>query len=305
MKRLLLLGAALLVPVALAAETLVYNPAAGTTTKYRLENITDAAFTIVDATASDGSKVPDELVNALKSALSKLKTTSITDSTERVLEVQGDGTRIVENQGVTQTKVESSQPIPPNPAIKLRILTAYRPGGSVDIQELKYDTTGLSPELAQALESASDSVKKASQSSQSGLYGVPYEVGQARTLTQDASSVLNAAGLSGAELASTEVRTFTGRGPAGQFQFSSTYNVSASGTVASNGGGSSGIGLKIESATGTGTSSYLADGRPERSNATISQKGTLRLVLPAQNGLEYTLNTRFESTTMTKLEQRP
>jgi hypothetical protein len=247
--------------------------------------------------------VPSELVDALKGALSTLKTTYTTDTTEKVLEVQADGTRLVESLSVTTTKVEPSQPTPTTPPLKFRTVTAYRSNGSVDVTELKYDTSGLDQASAKALEATSANVRAALQDGLHSIYGVPYEIGKAVTLTSNASAALSTLGLTGTGLNSSEVRTLTGRGTSGQYQFSSTYAVVPG--QASSSTGEVGIGMVIESASGTGTSSYLADGRPERSQSTIVQQGGLRLQLPAQNGLEYVINTRFESTTRSTLTVQP
>ena len=302
MTRVLLLGAALLASVALAAETLTYTVAAGTVTKYRQQNVTDAAFTITDAKASDGSKVPDDLIAALKQSLSKLKTSSTIETTERVLEVQADGTRLVEAQTITQTKVESSVPIPANPPIKFRMISAYKPGGVVEVQDLKYDTTGLNPEVASALEKGANAVKAAATAGSNGLYGVPFEAGKPITLTSNASGVLAGAGLSGSDVTGSEVRTFTGRGAQGQYQFSSTFSVTGN---VKGGEGNTGVALAIETASGTGSSSFLPDGRPERSSSSLQQRGTLRLTLPAQSGIDYQISTKYESTTVNSLEIQP
>ena len=301
MKTKILTTLFVLASTTLAAETMRYSAAAGTITKYStITNTTTQALEPVTATASDGSEAPKELLESFDKAFVKTNISSIGDMTETVNEIQADGTRIVTTEATSTTKAAS---IPNAPAIKFTIRSAYKPDGSIEIREVKYNTEGLQKEVADALEKTADGVKKAQQAASQGLYGVAFEPNAAvsRTVENAGLGALAGLGITGANINSTIITTLTGRGPNGQYQFKLEIRTPAFDFKLAQPGVE--IAYQVEASTATGTNSYLNDGRVEGSS--ISTKTTMiaDIELPGQKNVTYKLRVKLgiDSSTEVKL----
>ena len=290
-----------LASTAFAAETMRYIATAGTITKYStITNTITQALEPVTATASDGSEPPKELIDSFNQAFAKTEISSVGDMAETVTEVRTDGTRIVTNEGTSTTKAAS---LPNAPAIKFTTRIAYKPDGSVEVQDVKYNTDGLQKEVADALEKTADGVKKAQQAASQGLYGVMFETNTpiSRTIENASLSILAGLGVTGANINSTIVTTLTGRGPNGQYQFKLETSTPAFDFKLAQPGVE--IAYSVEASTASGTNSYLNDGRIE--NSSVSTKTTMiaDIELPGQNNVTYKLRVKLgiDSSTEVKL----
>jgi hypothetical protein len=290
-----------LASTALAAETMRYTAAAGTITKYStITNTTTQALEPVTATASDGSTPPKELLESFDKAFAKTEISSNGDITETVLEVQADGTRIVTTEATSTTKAAS---LPNAPAIKFTIRSAYKPDGSVEIQDVKYNTDGLQKEIADALEKTTEGAKKSQQAAAQGLYGVAFETNTpiSRTLENAGLGALAGLGITGANINSTIITTLTGRGPNGQYQFKLETSTPAFDFKLAQPGVE--IAYKVEASTATSTNSYLNDGRIESSSVSTKTNMIADIILPGQNNITYKLHVKLgiDSSTEVKL----
>jgi hypothetical protein len=290
-----------LASTALAAETMRYTATAGTITKYStITNTTTQALEPVTATASDNSQAPTELFESFEKAFAKTEIASIGDITEKVLEVQADGTRIVSSEATSTTKAAS---LPNAPAIKFTIRSAYKPDGSVEIQDVRYNTDGLQKEIADALEKTADGVKKAQQASSQGLYGVTFEPNTpiSRTIENAGLGALAGLGITGANINSTIITTLTGRGPNGQYQFKLETSTPAFDFKLAQPGVK--IAYKVEASTANGANSYLNDGRVENSSVKTKTSMIAEIELPGQKNVTYTIRVKLgiDSSTEVKL----
>ena len=301
MKTKILTTLLVLASSAFAAETMRYSAAAGTITKYStITNTTTQALEPVTATASDGSEVPKELLESFDKAFVKTDISSVGDIIETVNEVQADGTRIVTNKATSTTKAAS---IPNAAAIKFTMRIAYKPDGSVEIQEVKYDTDELQKEVAAALEKSADGVKKAQQAASQGLYGVAFEPNTpiSRTVENAGLGALAGLGITGANIKGTITTTLTGRGPNGQYQFKNEVSTPAFDFKLAQPGVE--IAYKVEASTASGTNSYLNDGRIESSSISTKTSMIADIELPGQKNVTYKLRVKLgiDSSTQIKL----
>jgi hypothetical protein len=299
----LLVLASTALATALATETMRYTATAGTITKYSsVTNTITQALEPVTATASDGSEPPKELLESFDKAFVKTEISSLGDITENVIEVQSDGTRIVSSAATSTTKAAS---IPNAPAIKFTIRSAYKPDGSVEILDVKYDTDGLQKEVAEALEKTAGGVKQAQQAASQGLYGVAFEPNApvSRTIQNAGLGALAGLGITGANINSTIITTLTGRGPNGQYQFKLETSTPAFDFKLAQPGVE--IAYKVEASTAKGTNSYLNDGRTE--NSSVSTKTTMNaeIILPGQAKVTYKLRVKLGIDSSTEIKLIP
>jgi hypothetical protein len=292
-----------LATTAFAAETMRYSVAAGTITKYStITNTITQSLEPVTATASDGSEPPKELLESFDKAFAKTEISSVGDMTETVLEVQADGTRIVTTEATSTTKAAS---LPNAPAIKFTMRIAYKPDGSVEIQEVKYNTDGLQKEVADALEKTAEGVKKAQQASSQGLYGVAFEPNTpiSRTIENAGLGALAGLGITGANINSTIITTLTGRGPNGQYQFKLETSTPAFDFKLAQPGVE--IAYQVEASTASGTNSYLNDGRVENSSVSTKTNMIADIELPGQKNITYKLRVKLGIDSSTEVKLSP
>jgi hypothetical protein len=174
MKRLPLLGFATLALgiVALAAETIRYEPTLNTITKYRTTVQTTAQILNSSLTTSDGKPAPAAFDNLLESLKAALNSSQTLDMTEKVVAVEANGTRQLE----TTVMTKSSQPTPP---IGYEIRSSMTPEGVLTISSFKFDTATLAqPGFAALGNSFSNSLRDAFAQAQPSIYGQPLDVGQ-------------------------------------------------------------------------------------------------------------------------------
>ncbi len=128
---------------AAAPDALRLNVAQGTVTKYagKSDSVTTNAF--VSAKDPGGVRLIDSLRDKLKAAFEKDdgtasglrpsdKTTSATSSTETVLEVRKDGTRVVQVESAVQTSIAAAS----GPMTKLKFVRTHAPDGEVSVSDL-------------------------------------------------------------------------------------------------------------------------------------------------------------------------
>jgi hypothetical protein len=288
---------------ALATGVMRYNAAAGTITKYStITNTITQGLEPVTATASDGSEPPKELLESFDKAFAKTEISSVGDMAETVLEVQADGTRIVTTEATSTTKAAS---LPNAPALKFTIRSAYKPDGSVEIQDVKYDTDGLQKELANALEKTAEGVKKSQQAASQGLYGVAFETNApiSRAVENAGLGALAGLGITGANINSTIITTLTGRGPNGQYQFKLETSTPAFDFKLAQPGVE--IDYKVEASTASGTNSYLSDGRVESSSVSTKTNMIADIELPSQKNVTYKLHVKLGIDSSTEIKLIP
>ncbi len=303
MKIKILTALFVLASTAIAAETMRYTATAGTITKYSsITNTITEALEPVTATASDGSEPPKELLESFDKAFTKTAISSIGDMTETVLEVQSDGTRIVSSEASSKTKAAS---LPNAPAIKFKIRSAYKPDGSVEIQDVKYNTDGLQKEIADALEKTTEGAKKSQQAAAQGLYGVAFEPNApvSRTIENTGLGALAGLGITGANINSTIITTLTGHGPNGQYQFKLETSTPAFDFKLAQPGVE--IAYKVEASTASGTNSYLNDGRVENSSISTKTSMIADIILPGQNNVTYKINIKLGIDSSTEIKLIP
>jgi hypothetical protein len=276
-KQIVLTTLIVLASTAFAAETMRYTAAAGTITKYSSStNTTTQLLEPVTAIVSDGSEPSTELMDSFNQIFATTENSSVSDITETVLEVQADGTRIVTKEAI---KAESS---PSAPALKFTTRSAYKPNGTIEIQEVKYDTDSLQNELSDVLEETDDGVKKATQTALQGLYGVAFETNVPINRTVEDACLEALAGLAvgRANVNCAVTTTMTGRGPNGQYQFRIETNTPEFDFKLAHPGVD--ITYKVEPSTASSTNSYLIDGRVETSKTVSKTRMILDIDWPVQ-----------------------
>lgn len=272
-----------------AAETLSYTVPVGTVTRYRTTQTNALQVQNITATSADGSPAPEAVLTSLRAAFEQVSvtTTGVTDSTETVLAVEADGTRVVESRSVLRTTSPGAgaQAMPPS---SFRAVVAYRPDGRLEVRELKLDAAGLAPELAGALEALYRGSLTGTGQQPTGLYGRPIEVGQPVTSTTEVSIPLPLPGLKVEDLKLRADTTLTlqGRTPAGLSVVRTLTRVAPTLFKAGLPGSVPAASLVVslgENLT-AGRTLYLADGRISRSTFTTNATLTLSLPLPASGG---------------------
>jgi hypothetical protein len=296
-----ILSAMTLAAVALAAtETMRYRVPAGTVTKYASSS--DTAMRVLEpvvVTASDGSTPPKELGETITKSFNETKIQTTGETTETVLEVQADGTHLVTSDASATTKSANA---PETAPIRFVLQVAYKPDGTVEVREAKYMTDGLEKGVADALEKTAAGLKSSQQAAYDGLYGVAYEPNTpvTRTVENAALNALSGLGVTGTNVQSTINTTLTGRGTDGQYQFKHETSTPAFEVKLER------QGLKIQYAfegfTTTGTSSYLADGRAERTQVTSSMTMGIEMTVPGPDTITYQIKARLGIDSSTNVE---
>jgi hypothetical protein len=186
MKRLPLLGFATLAfgIIALAAETIRYEPALNTITKYRTTAQSTAEILSSSLTTSDGKPAPAAFENILETLKAALNTTQTLDMTEKVVAVEANGTRQLETSFIAK----SLQPTPP---IGYEIRSSMTPEGLLSITSFKFDTATLAqPGFAALGDSFSNSLRDAFAQAQPNIYGQPLDTGQTLKFNTNAAENL-------------------------------------------------------------------------------------------------------------------
>jgi hypothetical protein len=282
---------------AIAAEVMLYTPAQGTITKYRVVVKNTGEIISSEATASDGSPVSDELITTLRQAFTRgLNRTTTTDSIETVLEVQSDGTRITRIDSITGSRNASGT----TASRKYTQTLAYKPDGQVEVREFKFDTTNLDAASADALTQTAKNLKKLVATQLDGVYGIPLELGQSYEVTNQVQSLLFSD--SPVEIASTTTRTFQGRDNQGRNMFdvvSMTPTFQFDNVI-------SGLSKPAKFVFGisntTGTMHYLSDGRIERGTSQTNVQVNFEAAFLLENGIEcsFRATVDFKVETMTE-----
>jgi hypothetical protein len=285
---------------AFATETMRYSAAAGTVTKYSsITNTTTQLLAPVTATTSDGSEPSKKLLDSFNEIFATTENSSQNAITETVLEVQADGTRIVTTEA---TEAESS---PSAPALKFTIHSAYKPDGSIEIQEVKYGTDTLQNEPSDALEETADGPKKPQQAAVQGLYGVAFETNApiSRTVENACLEALAGLAVSRANVNCTVTTTMTGRGPNGQYRFRIETNTPAFDFKLAHPGVD--IAYKVEASTSSGLNSYLIDGRIETSKTASKTRMILDIDWPVQKNIRYKMHIKLGIDSSTEIKLIP
>ncbi len=174
MKRLPLFGFVTLALgiVALAAETIRYEPALNTITKYRITSQSTAEILSSSLTTSDGLPAPEAFKNILASLKSALNTTQIQEMTEKVVGIDADGTRQLETTIVAKS----------TPPIGYEIRSSQTPNGLLIISSFKFDAATLAqPGFAALGDSFANTLRDNYAQAQPSIYGKPLELGQTLT----------------------------------------------------------------------------------------------------------------------------
>ena len=174
MKRLPLLGFAILAfgMIALAAETIRFEPAFGTITKYRVTTQSSAEILSSSLVTSDGLPPPEALKNLPEVLKASLNSTAIQDISEKIVGVDSNGTRQLE------TTILSSG-TPPTLPIGYEMRSSLTPEGTLTISSFKFDAATLAqPGFAALGDSFLEVIKSNLAQQFPNIYSKPLEIGQ-------------------------------------------------------------------------------------------------------------------------------
>ncbi len=288
-----------LAATAIAAETMLYAPAQGTVTKYMGSVVNSGKVVSFEITASDGSKVPESLSSSLPQNLEMGLNLSIRSSmTETVTEVQADGTRVVRTEATSEIGAIGGVTIPPQKWVQT---VAFKPDGQVEVLDVKFDTQNADPQLAKTLDQTAQNLKTSIPAQYAGLYNTPFEIGQAlqTTTRSNPASVL---GASSADVESVTSHTLRERGAQGQFVFDVVSNAAAFAFEQTVANQPKPFKYAFEPYTTTGISSYLSDGRLERTTTQTNGRIRFEFVIALGDGLEYTVKATADQQVQTTTE---
>ncbi len=273
MKRLPLLGLTTLAlgMVALAAETIRFEPLLGTITKYRSTTQSSAEILNSSMVTSDGQPVPKPFENILESLKSALSTTQTIDTTEKVVAVEASGTRQLETKVVTTNA---------QPQIGYEILSSMTPDGLLTISSFKFDAATLAqPGFAAIGDSFANSMRDVYALQNVNIYAKPLDVGQSLKFSSNnaeaVTSVFKAipqAKIQVEGLQSTFDFTYLGRNSNNDHSFKIISSVSAGKFTVDL--GFMNLEQIANAANSEGEALYFADGRIKSNRQTTNQTMT-------------------------------
>jgi hypothetical protein len=257
---------------AFAVQILNYTVPLGTVTKYQQTSTTKTNFSNINFSLADGSSVSQGLQQALQEvANANFKDSkSITEiaTIETVLELQSDGTRIVETGYDSMTNSIVGIKLSPASKIKFNTKSAYHPDGKVEILNVKYDPASFPNAISlEALSKLETEILPTLQQATPHVYGTEWELGQPLFFEYQIRNT-------GLNISSrvSESRTLTSIGTQGQFEFQALSKVDAyKTTIDPDGTGNTTLEYNFPESTLNIFERYLNDGRLERS---VSHKTT-------------------------------
>jgi hypothetical protein len=303
-KRLPLLGLTTLALgiIALAAETIRFEPALNTITKYRNTTQTTAEILSSSVVTSDGLPVPKPFENILESLKTSLNTNQILETTEKVVAVLSDGTRQLE------TKVLSNNAQPPQ--IGYEILSSMTPEGLFNVSSFKFDAATLAQLGFSVLDdSFTNSMRDIHIQAQPRIYGKSLEVGQSLKFSSNASDSISGIYKSIPEvkiqtegLQNTLEYTYQGRNSSNDYTFKTLGNTTAGKLLVDFGV------FTLEQTSSEmrseGEAMFFADGRAKTNRQTTDQ--TLTQIQKLKSGEQtITISVSIRSKTISNTEILP
>jgi hypothetical protein len=259
----ILLALALTTTVSAEMVRIVYAPALGTKTRYRMEVNSSAKLLDLQMAANSGVQ-RDQLKKTLESASS---TQTVMDNIETVQKIESDGSRLVAS---AMTMNITSPAMPSGLKVALNVQTLYKRDGTNEVKSFKIDKSKTSKELGAAFEQQMDGLKNMfKQAANFGFYGrniseTPTEV------VLDIPAPANAAQLN-LKFKLRATYRLTGRTSNGGYDIAYTSRLEpATSTTKQNGVN---LSLRFEGKDAQGQISVLPDGRIER----MSQPMTMLL----------------------------
>lgn len=257
--------------VALAAETIRFEPLLGTITKYRSTTQSSAEILNSSMVTSDGQPVPKPFENILESLKSALSTTQTIDTTEKVVAVEASGTRQLETKVVTTNA---------QPQIGYEILSSMTPDGLLTISSFKFDAATLAqPGFAAIGDSFANSMRDVYALQNVNIYAKPLDVGQSLKFSSNnaeaVTSVFKAipqAKIQVEGLQSTFDFTYLGRNSNNDHSFKIISSVSAGKFTVDL--GFMNLEQIANAANSEGEALYFADGRIKSNRQTTNQTMT-------------------------------
>ncbi len=177
MKRVIFFGLTTLTfgMIALAAETIRYEPALNTITKYRTVTQSTGEVITSSLVTSDGQPAPKAFENLLESLKAGLNTTQTQEITEKVVAIDAAGTRQLE----TTVMSKSSQATQP---IGFEMRSSMTPEGVLNVSSFQFDaTTQAQPGIAALGNSFTELMRDAFSQQFPNIYGKTLELGQTLT----------------------------------------------------------------------------------------------------------------------------
>ncbi len=174
MKRLPLLGFATLAfgIVALAAETIRFEPALNTITKYRISTQSTAEILSSSLTTSDGLPAPAAFKDIFEATKAALSITQTLDMTEKVVAVEANGTRQLETTVTSSSQANT-------PAIGYLVRSSMTPNGSIKISSIQLDAATLAqPGMAEISNWFTEILSLSYTQLFPNIYEQPLDVGQ-------------------------------------------------------------------------------------------------------------------------------
>jgi hypothetical protein len=271
MKRLPLLALATfgLGMIALAAETIRFEPVLGTITKYRTTTQSTAEILNSSIVTSDGQPVPKPFENILETLKTALNTNQTQEITEKVVAVEANGTRQLETTVMSQ----NAQP----PQIGYEIQSSITPEGLLTITSFKFDAATLAqPGFAAISDSLTNSLRDIYVQTQPSIYGKPLDIGQSLKFSSNSAEAVTSifktipeAKIQVEGLQSTLEYTYQGRNASNDHGFKTFGNTTAGKFVIDL--GFMNLEQTMNTATSEGEMAFFADGRLRRNLQSTSQ----------------------------------
>jgi hypothetical protein len=259
-------------------ETLHYLPDVGTITNYRSTSKTTARLVSSDVLRPDGSVAPAGTSAAIiQGILAGMNLQTLEESRDTVREVTADGSRIVQTQGEVKIINQSGLNLPTQ---RFTYTLVYSTNGQVTLQDLRFDTTNLSRNLAMIVERHAQAMRDSLSAQFVGAFSVGFVVGQSRAFRR-LERVALISDLSPVELESSIERTFTDRGVRGNYVFDLKTQLPEFAVQQPLPISTTPVRYHFEPTTSLSKQSFMADGRLEGSSSRVTTRFRM----------EFTLNT--------------
>lgn len=257
-------------------ETLYYLPDAGLITNYRSTLKTTARLVSSEVVRADGTAAPAGTGAAIiQGIVAGMNLQTLEESTDTILEVRSDGSRVVQTRGEIKSINQSGLNLPPQ---RYTAVLVYQPDGQVRVQDVRFDTTNLSRNMIAIVERNARAMQDGLPAQFVGAFSVGFVVGQSRDFTR-LERVALIADVAPVELQSSIQRTLTERGVRGNYVFDLTTRLPAFEAQQSLPISTTPVRYSFEPTTSSGVQSFMADGRLERSRSETTTRFRMEFTL--------------------------
>lgn len=244
-------------------ETLYYLPDTGLITNYRSTTKTTARLVSSQVVRSDGSATPTgTAASIIQGIVAGMNLQTLEEFTDTVLEVSSDGSRIVQTQGEIKIINQSGLNLPTQ---RYTYALVYQPDGQVAVRDLRFETVNLNRSMATVVERKARAMRDGLPAQFVGAFSVGFMTGESREFRR-LERVSLIADLAPVELESSIERTFTERGLRGNYVFDLKTRLPGFGVQQALPISTTPVRYQFEPTLSTGTQSFIADGRLERSS---------------------------------------